>query len=101
MFCRSECDLPNLLLNATNPLSRVTYSQKLLYKAASRYIKQSEKKEMLLQMLQWMLSHGYVIDSSTKDLIRENSHLFGEQLGTELLSNAFQAACDVGTNKIP
>nr|GMD04960.1 pentatricopeptide repeat-containing protein At1g10910, chloroplastic [Ipomoea batatas] len=75
--------------------------QKLLYKAASRYIKQSEKKEMLLQMLQWMLSHGYVIDSSTKDLIRENSHLFGEQLGTELLSNAFQVACDVGTNKIP
>nr|GLL28685.1 pentatricopeptide repeat-containing protein At1g10910, chloroplastic [Ipomoea trifida] len=74
--------------------------QKLFYKAASRYIKQSEKKEMLLQMLQWMLSHGYVIDSSIKDLIRENSHLFGEQLGTELLSNAFQAACDVGTNKI-
>jgi hypothetical protein len=31
----------------------------------SRYIAQPEKKELLLQLLQWMPSQGYVVDSSS------------------------------------
>lgn len=54
--------------------------------AISRYIDQPEKKELLFQLLQWMPGQGYVVDSSTRNLILKNSHIFGRQLVAEILS---------------
>ncbi|XP_028800907.1 pentatricopeptide repeat-containing protein At1g10910, chloroplastic isoform X1 [Neltuma alba] len=58
----------------------------LFQTAVSRYIDQPEKKDLLLHLLQWMPSQGYVVDSSTRNLILKNSHLFGRQLVAEVLS---------------
>ncbi|KAF3969533.1 hypothetical protein CMV_006687 [Castanea mollissima] len=60
--------------------------QELFQMAISRYIDQPEKKELLLQLLQWMPGQGYVVDSSTRNLILQNSQLFGRQLIAEILS---------------
>ncbi|XP_062177990.1 pentatricopeptide repeat-containing protein At1g10910, chloroplastic isoform X2 [Alnus glutinosa] len=60
--------------------------QGLFQMAISRYIALPEKKELLLQLLQWMPSQGYVVDSSTRNDILKNSHLFGRQLIAEILS---------------
>jgi hypothetical protein len=60
--------------------------QGLFQMAVSRYIALPEKKELLLQLLQWMPSQGYVVDSSTRNDILKNSHLFGRQLIAEILS---------------
>ncbi|XP_022762316.1 pentatricopeptide repeat-containing protein At1g10910, chloroplastic isoform X2 [Durio zibethinus] len=49
-------------------------------------IDQPEKKELLLQLLQWMPGQGYVVDSSTRNLILKNSELFGRQLTAEILA---------------
>lgn len=54
--------------------------------ATSRYVAQPDKKELFLQLLQWMPGHGYTVDSSTRNLILKNSHLFGRQLIAEILS---------------
>ncbi|CAD5312366.1 unnamed protein product [Arabidopsis thaliana] len=54
--------------------------------AISRYILQPDKKELLLQLLQWMPGQGYVVDSSTRNLILKNSHMFGRLLIAEILS---------------
>ena len=62
------------------------FAQDLFEKAVSRYIDQPEKKDLLLQLLQWMPSQGYVVDSSTRNLILKNSNLFGRQLVAEVLS---------------
>ncbi|XWS54889.1 hypothetical protein CRYUN_Cryun10bG0128500 [Craigia yunnanensis] len=60
--------------------------QGLFQIAVSRYLAQPEKKELLLQLLQWMPGQGYVVDSSTRNLILKNSELFGRQLTAEILS---------------
>ncbi|KAM7251776.1 hypothetical protein ACFE04_023659 [Oxalis oulophora] len=52
----------------------------------SRYISQPEKKELLLQLLNWMGGQGYVVDPTTRNLVLKNSHLFGRQLIAETLS---------------
>ncbi|XP_010458465.1 PREDICTED: pentatricopeptide repeat-containing protein At1g10910, chloroplastic isoform X1 [Camelina sativa] len=54
--------------------------------AISRYISQSEKKELLLQLLQWMPGQGYIVDFTTRNLILKNSHLFGRLIIAEILS---------------
>lgn len=54
--------------------------------AVSRFIILPEKKELLLQLLQWMSGHGYAIDLSTRDLILKNSRFFGHELIKETLS---------------
>lgn len=54
--------------------------------AVTRYIAEPEKKDLLLQLLQWMPGQGYVVDSSTRNLILKNSDLFGRQLIAELLA---------------
>ncbi|XP_060964504.1 pentatricopeptide repeat-containing protein At1g10910, chloroplastic [Cannabis sativa] len=54
--------------------------------AISRYIMKPEKKDLLIQLLQWMSPHGYAVDSCTRNLILKNSHLFGRQLIAEILS---------------
>ncbi|KAF3969235.1 hypothetical protein CMV_006947 [Castanea mollissima] len=61
-------------------------TQELFQMAISRYIDQPEKKELLLQLLQWMPGQGYVVNSSTRNLILKNSQLFGRQLIAEILS---------------
>jgi len=54
--------------------------------AVSRYLDEPEKKDLLLHLLQWMPGQGYAVDSSTRNLILKNSHLFGRQLIAEVLS---------------
>ncbi|KAK4401949.1 Pentatricopeptide repeat-containing protein, chloroplastic [Sesamum angolense] len=58
----------------------------IFHMAVSRYIEQPEKKELLLHLLQWMPGQGYHVDSSTRNLIFKNSHLFGDHSTAELLS---------------
>lgn len=60
--------------------------QGLFQTAVSRYIAQPEKKELLLQLLQWMPGQGYAVDSMTRNLILKNSELLGRQLTAEILS---------------
>lgn len=62
------------------------FLQELFQIAISRYIENPEKKDLLLQLLQWMPGQGYAVDSSTRNLILKNSHLFGRQLIAEILS---------------
>ncbi|XP_020596241.1 pentatricopeptide repeat-containing protein At1g10910, chloroplastic isoform X2 [Phalaenopsis equestris] len=59
----------------------------IFHEAISRYIGKPEKKELLLIMLKWMQTHGYVVDSTSRNLLLKNSHLFGpNQLIAEILS---------------
>ncbi|TKY71348.1 Pentatricopeptide repeat-containing protein [Spatholobus suberectus] len=60
--------------------------QDLFAMAVSRYLGQPGKKDLLLHLLQWMPGQGYMVDSSTRNLILKNSHLFGRQLIAEVLS---------------
>ncbi|CAJ1963660.1 unnamed protein product [Sphenostylis stenocarpa] len=60
--------------------------QDLFAMAVSRYLDEPEKKDLLLHLLQWMPGQGYLVDSSTRNLILRNSHLFGRQLIAEVLS---------------
>ncbi|XP_065871322.1 pentatricopeptide repeat-containing protein At1g10910, chloroplastic isoform X2 [Euphorbia lathyris] len=60
--------------------------QEVFQMAISRYIAEPEKKDLLLQLLQWMSGQGYFVDSSTRNLILKNSHLYGRQLIAEILS---------------
>ncbi|KAK7331620.1 hypothetical protein VNO80_28357 [Phaseolus coccineus] len=60
--------------------------QDLFAMAVSRYLGEPEKKDLLLHLLQWMSGQGYVVDSSTRNLILKHSHLFGRQLIAEVLS---------------
>lgn len=60
--------------------------QDLFEMAVSRYLGQPEKKDLLLHLLEWMPGQGYLVDSSTRNLILKNSHLFGRHLIAEVLS---------------
>lgn len=63
--------------------------QDLFQMAILRYIAQPEKKELFLQLLQWMAGQGYVINPSTRNLILKKSHLFGQHLIAEILSKQY------------
>ncbi|KAG8368771.1 hypothetical protein BUALT_Bualt15G0081400 [Buddleja alternifolia] len=63
--------------------------QDIFHMAICRYIEQSEKKELLLHLLQWMPGQDYSVDSSTRNLILTNSHLFEDHSITELLSKHY------------
>lgn len=67
-------------------ISGYQIDQGVFHLAISRYIAQPEKKELLLDLLQWMPRHGYVVDSSTRNLILKNSNLYGHQIVAEMLS---------------
>lgn len=55
--------------------------------AISRYLGKPEKKELLLSLLKWMQTHGYVVDSASRNLLLKKSHIFGQkQLIAEILS---------------
>ncbi|OVA03747.1 Pentatricopeptide repeat [Macleaya cordata] len=66
--------------------SRYKIDQEVFGMAISRYIGEPEKKDLLLQLLQWMTGQGYVVDSSSRNLILKNSHLFGRHLIADILS---------------
>ncbi|GMQ01821.1 hypothetical protein CsSME_00048316 [Camellia sinensis var. sinensis] len=89
-FATSFLKLGNI--NMVNDVIKAIHSsgykinQGLFHMAISRYIMQPEKKELLLQLLQWMPGQGYVVDSSTRNLILKNSDLLGRQLTAEILS---------------
>ncbi|KAI9177876.1 hypothetical protein LWI28_020206 [Acer negundo] len=78
----------NLVNDVVKVIHRSGYKidQGLFHTAISRYIAEPEKKELLLQLLQWMPGQGYVVDSSTRNLILKNSPLFGRQLIADVLS---------------
>lgn len=61
-------------------------SQELFHTAISRYLKETKKKDLLFQLLQWMPGQGYIVDAPTRNLILKKSHLFGRQIIAELLS---------------
>lgn len=79
-------------INLINDVMKAIHSygykvdQGLFCMAISRYVDQPEKKELLLQLLEWMPGQGYVVDPSTRNLILKNSHLFGRQRTAEILS---------------
>ncbi|XP_076887690.1 pentatricopeptide repeat-containing protein At1g10910, chloroplastic-like [Bidens hawaiensis] len=60
--------------------------QGLFSMAITRYIAQPEKKDLLLQLLEWMSGQGYVVDPSTRNLILKNADMFGRQQTAEILS---------------
>ncbi|XWS62810.1 hypothetical protein CRYUN_Cryun06bG0042400 [Craigia yunnanensis] len=65
-------------INLTNDVLKVIHSsgykidQGLFQMAVSQYFAQPAKKELLPQLLQWMPGQGYVVDSSTGNLILKN-----------------------------
>ncbi|XP_010242769.1 PREDICTED: pentatricopeptide repeat-containing protein At1g10910, chloroplastic isoform X2 [Nelumbo nucifera] len=85
-------------INLINDVVKAVHSsghkidQEVFQKAILRYIGQPEKKELLLRLLQWMPGQGYVVDSSSRNLILKNSHLFGRQLIAEILSKQHKVA---------
>lgn len=89
-FAKSFVKLGNI--NLINDVLKVIHGsgykidQRLFQMAVSHYIAQPEKKDLLLQLLQWMRGQGYVVDSSTRNLILKNAHLFGQQRIAEILS---------------
>ncbi|CAN1143463.1 Pentatricopeptide repeat-containing protein At1g10910, chloroplastic, partial [Linum perenne] len=64
--------------------------QELFEIAISRYIAEPEKKDLFINFLNWMPGQGYAVNSSTRNLILKNSHLFGRQLIAEILSKQRQ-----------
>ncbi|KAI3951589.1 hypothetical protein MKX01_018705 [Papaver californicum] len=66
--------------------SGYTIDQEVCGMAISRYIGEPEKKQLLVQLLQWMSGQGYVVDSASRNLILKNSHLFGRHLIADILS---------------
>ncbi|KAJ4915479.1 hypothetical protein Rs2_01029 [Raphanus sativus] len=89
-FCRAFMASGNI--NLVNDVLKVLHGsghkidQVQFEVAIARYISQPDKKELLLQLLQWMPGQGYVVDSSTRNLILKQSHFFGRQLIAEILS---------------
>ncbi|KAJ4717063.1 putative Pentatricopeptide repeat-containing protein [Melia azedarach] len=79
-------------MNLLNDVMKAIHSsgykidQGLFHLAISRYIAETEKKELLLQLLEWMTGQGYVVDSSTRNLILKNSHILGRRLIADILS---------------
>ena len=75
----------------TPPKSEALYWHIFLFQglfsmAVTRYIDQPEKKDLLLQLLEWMTGQGYVVDPSTRNLILKNADLLGRQQTAEILS---------------
>lgn len=68
-------------------MSYVGFLQEVFRIAISRYVAKPEKKDLLMQLLQWMSGRGYTVDSLSRNLLLKKAHLFGEkQLIAEVLS---------------
>ncbi|KAG0486844.1 hypothetical protein HPP92_008939 [Vanilla planifolia] len=65
----------------------LTIDSEIFQMAISRFIEKPKKKDLLLHLLKWMESHGYVVDSTSRNLLLKNSHIFGQKkLLAEMLS---------------
>ncbi|GAB4848140.1 hypothetical protein Ancab_002806 [Ancistrocladus abbreviatus] len=79
-------------INLINDVLKAVHSsghkidQEVFQMAILRYVGQPEKKELLLQLLQWMPTHGYVVDSSTRNLILKNARTYGHHFIAEILT---------------
>lgn len=60
--------------------------QDVFHLVISSYIAQPEMMELLLQLLQWMPSHGYVVDPSTRNLILKDVNLRKHRFIAETLA---------------
>ncbi|CAN6457204.1 unnamed protein product [Victoria cruziana] len=99
-FMRSgNINLINDVLKACNK-SSYRIDQKVFSLAVSRYVAEPEKKELLLHLLQWMTGQGYCVDSSTRNYILKNSHLFGQHLIADILSKQFAMSRKLQTQKV-
>ncbi|RZC54500.1 hypothetical protein C5167_013347 [Papaver somniferum] len=78
----------NLINDVVKVLHNSGYKidQEVCGMAISRYIGEPEKKQLLVQLLQWMSGQGYVVDSASRNLILKNSHLFGRHLISDILA---------------
>lgn len=79
----------NLINDVVKTFHRLGHNvdTEIFHVAFSRYIGKPEKKELLLSLLKWMQTHGYVVDSSSRNFLLKHSHLFGQkQLIAEILS---------------
>ncbi|KAG6530739.1 hypothetical protein ZIOFF_004497 [Zingiber officinale] len=66
----------------------------------SRYIATPAKKDLLLHLLKWMSVLGYCVDSSSRNLLLKNAHLFGnKQIIAEILSKQHGMSRKNKTNK--
>ncbi|XP_047315096.1 pentatricopeptide repeat-containing protein At1g10910, chloroplastic isoform X2 [Impatiens glandulifera] len=66
--------------------SDFTLHQDMFHMAISRYLTQPEKKDLLVQLLEWMPGQGYFVDSTTRNLLLKNSDFLGRQLTANILS---------------
>ncbi|XP_051137951.1 pentatricopeptide repeat-containing protein At1g10910, chloroplastic isoform X2 [Andrographis paniculata] len=89
-------------INLVNDVIKAIHStgykvdQEIFYLAISRYIEEPEKKELLLHLLQWMPGHDYCVESPSRKLILENSHMLEHRSLSELL---FKHSMVLKTNK--
>ncbi|PIA47372.1 hypothetical protein AQUCO_01400208v1 [Aquilegia coerulea] len=92
-------------INLINDVVKAVHSsghkidQDVFHMAVSRYIEQPEKKELLLQLLNWMTGQGYMVDSSSRNLILKNSDLFGRHLIAEILSKQHKMSKSLRTQQ--
>ncbi|KAK3161032.1 hypothetical protein QOZ80_1BG0070760 [Eleusine coracana subsp. coracana] len=72
-------------------------SQDIFGRAIERYIRKPDKKQLLLCLLDWMTGQGYSVDSSSRNLLLKNAHIFGQtQLIAEVLSKQQAASRTIG-----
>ncbi|KAJ4822184.1 hypothetical protein Tsubulata_022722 [Turnera subulata] len=94
---QGNINLINDVLKAIHS-SGIKLDQGLFEVAVSRYISQPEKKDLLLQLLQWMPGHGYAVNSKTRNLILKNSQLFGRHVIADILSKQFMISRSLKPN---
>ncbi|CAL9186201.1 pentatricopeptide repeat-containing protein At1g10910, chloroplastic-like [Musa acuminata AAA Group] len=90
-------NLINDVLKALH-LSSYQIGPDIFHIAVSRFIAKPGKKDLLLQLLQWMSGHGYCVDSSSRNLLLKNAHIFGhKQIITEILSKQYMMSRKPGS----
>ncbi|KAH9625210.1 hypothetical protein KSS87_003590 [Heliosperma pusillum] len=62
-------------------------TQNIFHQAISHYIAQPKMEQELLQLQQWISEHGYLMESSTKNLILKSANLYGPQ-GHQIVAKA-------------
>ncbi|GJM94146.1 hypothetical protein PR202_ga10763 [Eleusine coracana subsp. coracana] len=89
----------NLVNDVMKALNRSGWriSQDIFGRAIERYIRKPDKKQLLLCLLDWMTGQGYSVDSSSRNLLLKNAHIFGQtQLIAEVLSKQQAASRTIG-----
>ncbi|KNA15056.1 hypothetical protein SOVF_101710 [Spinacia oleracea] len=78
----------NLINDALEAIHSSGYNidQDAFHLIVSRYVAQPEKMELILQLLQWMPNHGYVVNPSTRNLILKDVNLGNHLFVAEILA---------------